>query len=83
LIFSFFFLIALFSPVGILFIESYADELPLLAWPRLLLDPIVEIEENFLLFRYFHARLVERMIGRRVGTGGSSGVGMLRNILFS
>lgn len=58
---------------GLLFIESYR-ELPLLAWPRLLLDTIVELEEQLVLFRHRHARMVERTIGRRVGTGGSSGV---------
>ena len=63
-----------------LFIESYR-ELPLLAWPRLLLDVIVEMEENLLLFRNGHARMVERVIGRRVGTGGSSGVGYLDKTL--
>lgn len=56
-----------------LFIESYR-ELPLLSWPRLLLDTVVEMEEQFVLFRHRHARMVERMIGRRVGTGGSGGV---------
>ncbi|MHA1991009.1 MAG: tryptophan 2,3-dioxygenase family protein [Candidatus Hodarchaeales archaeon] len=61
---------------GILFIESYRN-LPLLAWPRLLLDSIVELEENFILFRTRHARMVERMIGRRIGTGGSTGVDYL------
>ncbi|MFN7147142.1 MAG: tryptophan 2,3-dioxygenase family protein, partial [Myxococcota bacterium] len=58
---------------GLLFIESYRD-LPLLAWPRLLLDTVVELEEQLLLWRHRHARMVERTIGRRVGTGGSSGV---------
>ncbi|MFZ5478975.1 MAG: tryptophan 2,3-dioxygenase family protein [Myxococcota bacterium] len=58
---------------GLLFIESYR-ELPLLAWPRLLLDTTCELEEQLLLFRNRHARMVERTIGRRVGTGGSSGV---------
>jgi tryptophan 2,3-dioxygenase len=58
---------------GLLFIESYR-ELPLLAWPRLLLDTVVELEEQLILFRHRHARMVERTIGRRVGTGGSSGV---------
>jgi tryptophan 2,3-dioxygenase len=58
---------------GLLFIESYRD-LPLLAWPRLLIDTIVEMEELFVLWRSRHARMVERVIGRRVGTGGSSGV---------
>lgn len=59
-----------------LFIESYRD-LPLLAWPRLLLDAVVEMEEGMLKFRNGHARMVERVIGRRVGTGGSSGVDYL------
>ena len=61
---------------AVLFIESYRD-LPLLAWPRLLLDVIVEMEEQMVLFRSGHARMVERVIGRRVGTGGSSGVAYL------
>lgn len=58
---------------GLVFIESYRD-LPLLAWPRTLIDTVVELEELMVLFRTRHARMVERIIGRRVGTGGSSGV---------
>lgn len=61
---------------GLVFIESYRD-LPLLAWPRLLIDTIVELEEQLVLWRTHHARMVERIIGRRVGTGGSSGVDYL------
>ncbi|RMH41560.1 MAG: tryptophan 2,3-dioxygenase [Deltaproteobacteria bacterium] len=61
---------------GVLFIESYR-ELPLLAWPRLLIDSIVDLEEQLVLFRSRHARMVERIIGRRVGTGGSAGVDYL------
>jgi tryptophan 2,3-dioxygenase len=61
---------------ALLFIESYRT-LPLLAWPRLLVDTMVEFEEQMVLFRTRHARMVERIIGRRVGTGGSSGVDYL------
>ena len=61
---------------GILFIESYRD-LPLLAWPRLLLDTVVVLEERLLLWRTRHLRMVERIIGQRIGTGGSSGTGYL------
>jgi tryptophan 2,3-dioxygenase len=61
---------------ALLFIESYRD-LPLLAWPRVLVDTVVEFEEQMVLFRHRHARMVERTIGRRVGTGGSSGVDYL------
>lgn len=59
-----------------LFIESYR-ELPLLSWPRLLLDLVVEMEEQLVVWRHRHARMVERLIGRRVGTGGSEGVDYL------
>lgn len=45
---------------AVLFIESYRD-LPLLAWPRLLLDTVAELEEQLVLFRSNHARMVERM----------------------
>ena len=64
------------SRAGLLFIESY-KELPLLSWPRRLIDSLVDLEESMLLFRSHHARMVERMIGRRMGTGGSSGVDYL------
>jgi tryptophan 2,3-dioxygenase len=58
------------------FIESYR-ELPLLAWPRVILDELVAFEQAFVIFRQRHARMVERVIGRRTGTGGSSGVDYL------
>jgi tryptophan 2,3-dioxygenase len=61
---------------GLLFIEAYRT-LPLLAWPRMLVDTVVELEQLMLIWRNRHARMVERMIGRRVGTGGSSGVDYL------
>lgn len=61
---------------AIVFIESYR-ELPLLAWPREVLDGIVALEQAFLIFRQRHARMVERVIGRRTGTGGSAGVDYL------
>lgn len=61
---------------AMLFIETYR-ELPLLAWPREVLDGLVELEEQLVIFRQHHARMVERVIGRRIGTGGSSGVDYL------
>lgn len=61
---------------GLVFIESYR-ELPLLAWPREVIDSIVALEQAFTIFRQRHARMVERVIGRRTGTGGSAGVDYL------
>ena len=61
---------------ALVFIESYR-ELPLLAWPRQLLSGLIEVEQAFTIFRQRHARMVERVIGRRTGTGGSAGVDYL------
>jgi tryptophan 2,3-dioxygenase len=61
---------------ALVFIESYR-ELPLLAWPREVIDGIVSLEQAFVIFRQRHARMVERIIGRRTGTGGSAGVDYL------
>ena len=61
---------------ALLFIESYR-EADFLTWPNLLLDSVVEMEEELILWRFRHVRMVERTIGRRVGTGGSPGVAYL------
>lgn len=58
---------------ALVLIESYR-ELPLLSWPREVIDAIVALEQAFVIFRQRHARMVERVIGRRTGTGGSAGV---------
>lgn len=61
---------------ALVLIEGYR-ELPLLAWPREVVDSIVALEQAFVIFRQRHARMVERIIGRRTGTGGSAGVDYL------
>lgn len=61
---------------SLVFLESYR-ELPRLAWPREALDALVAMEQKILVWRQRHARMVERIIGRRTGTGGSSGVDYL------
>ncbi len=61
---------------AILFIEAY-HELHLLEWPHRVLTGFLNLEQAFVMFRQRHARMVERVIGRRVGTGGSSGVDYL------
>ena len=53
----------------------------MLSWPRRMIDSVVDMEEAMLLFRSHHVRMVERMIGRRMGTGGSSGVDYLDKTL--
>ncbi|MFK7741224.1 MAG: tryptophan 2,3-dioxygenase family protein [Planctomycetota bacterium] len=61
---------------AILFVDSNRD-LPLLSWPGAIIDGLIECEQAMLAFRQRHARMVERVIGRRVGTGGSDGVDYL------
>ncbi len=56
-----------------LFVTAHRH-LPLLHWPNRLLDSLLEFEELWRMWRFRHARMVERMIGLRMGTGGSSGV---------
>ncbi|MFQ5702037.1 MAG: tryptophan 2,3-dioxygenase [Acidobacteriota bacterium] len=46
-----------------------------------LCEAMIEYDENFLLWRYHHVRMVERMIGRKRGTGGSEGVSYLTTTL--
>jgi tryptophan 2,3-dioxygenase len=44
-------------------------------------EELVDVEENFQLWRFRHLKTVERIIGTKVGTGGSSGVNFLRAAL--
>lgn len=60
-----------------LLINLYRDK-PILHLPFRLLSALVEIDEGFTIWRYRHAQMVERMIGRKIGTGGSSGHDYLR-----
>jgi tryptophan 2,3-dioxygenase len=44
-------------------------------------EKLVDVEEAFQLWRFRHMKTVERTIGRKAGTGGSSGVAFLRKAL--
>jgi tryptophan 2,3-dioxygenase len=44
-------------------------------------EKLVDVEEYFQLWRFRHMKTVERIIGFRPGTGGSSGVGFLKQAL--
>jgi tryptophan 2,3-dioxygenase len=46
-----------------------------------LLEDLIEFDERFLLWRGRHIRMVERMIGQKQGTGGSSGAQYLEGTL--
>ena len=55
-----------------LFIHLYRDE-PILYAPFRYLTHLVEIDELFTAWRTRHAVMVQRMLGTRIGTGGSTG----------
>jgi tryptophan 2,3-dioxygenase len=46
-----------------------------------LLEALVDLDQQFSLWRYRHVAMVERMIGNRIGTGGSSGVKYLSSTM--
>lgn len=60
------------SMLAAIFINLYRDE-PILHLPFMFLNHLVEIDELFTEWRYRHALMVHRMIGAKIGTGGSSG----------
>lgn len=48
----------------------------------LLCESLVDFDEGLQEWRYRHVKMVERTIGNKMGTGGSDGVGYLKNTLF-
>ena len=44
-------------------------------------EKLVDVEENFVLWRFRHVKTVERIIGFKKGTGGTAGVPFLRRTL--
>lgn len=60
-----------------LFITLYRDY-PLLQLPFELLNCLLEIDELMSMWRHRHIHMVQRAIGKRVGTGGSTGAGYLK-----
>jgi tryptophan 2,3-dioxygenase len=63
-----------------LFVTLYRN-LPILHMPFELLNTLSEIDELLSNWRYRHLMMVRRMIGIRVGTGGTSGAGYLEGTL--
>lgn len=63
-----------------LFAEIYAD--PQAHWAAYeTCEELVDLEDNFQLWRFRHLKTVERIIGFKTGTGGSSGVPFLQRAL--
>jgi tryptophan 2,3-dioxygenase len=63
-----------------LFIMLYRGY-PLLEHPFQLMEVLLEIDNQMGSWRFRHINMVRRMIGSRVGTGGSTGAGYLQGAM--
>lgn len=60
------------ATIAALLISLYRDE-PILHLPFMLISKLIDMDELMTTWRYRHAQMVLRMLGRKIGTGGSSG----------
>jgi tryptophan 2,3-dioxygenase len=65
------------ATLAAIFINLYRDE-PILRMPYSFLSALQDVDETLTDWRNRHAQMVLRMIGKRVGTGGSAGHEYLR-----
>ena len=59
-------------------VDVYAEE----AEPAEVCEALVDIDEGIQEWRYRHVMMVQRIIGTKMGTGGSAGADYLRSTLF-
>lgn len=74
------FQLSLKAILAALFIQLYRDE-PLLQLPFRLLTRLMDIDEQLTHWRSSHALMVQRMLGSKIGTGGSSGHDYLKSTI--
>lgn len=60
------------ATLAALFIKLYRDK-PILQMPNAFLERLVDLEELITNWRFRHSQMVLRMLGKKIGTGGSSG----------
>lgn len=60
-----------------LFVQAYRDR-PALQTAFQMIDLLMDIDEKMTEWRYKHMLMVQRMLGRKIGTGGSSGTDYLK-----
>ncbi len=65
------------ATMSALLINLYRDE-PILHSPYRLLKNLVEFDHQIATWRFRHVQMVEKMLGQKIGTGGSSGQGYLK-----
>ncbi|MDG2264319.1 MAG: tryptophan 2,3-dioxygenase family protein [Flavobacteriales bacterium] len=65
------------ATMSALLINLYRDQ-PILHLPYQFLRSIVELDHKIATWRFRHVQMVEKMLGQKIGTGGSSGQGYLK-----
>ncbi len=65
------------ATMSALLINLYRDE-PILHLPYQFLRSLVELDHKIASWRFRHVQMVEKMLGKKIGTGGSSGQGYLK-----
>lgn len=60
------------AKLAAVFIRLFNDE-PILQAPNRLLEQLLDVDEMFTTWRYRHSIMAHRMLGSKIGTGGSSG----------
>ncbi|MBE50863.1 MAG: hypothetical protein CMP51_04145 [Flavobacteriales bacterium] len=66
------------ATMSALLINLYHEE-PILHMPYKLIQKLIEFDHKIATWRFRHMQMVEKMLGKKVGTGGSSGQGYLKN----
>ena len=65
------------ATMSALLINLYRDE-PILHLPYQFLRELIELDHKIATWRFRHMQMVEKMLGQKIGTGGSSGQGYLK-----
>ncbi|WIY06807.1 tryptophan 2,3-dioxygenase family protein [Amycolatopsis mongoliensis] len=66
------------SALQAILLDVYSDD----GGPSVVAECLVDLDEGMQEWRYRHVKMVERTIGDKTGTGGSSGATYLRTTLF-
>ncbi len=66
------------APIDDVLLAVYVDD----GGPAQVAERLVDLDEGVQEWRYRHVKMVERTIGDKAGTGGSSGAAYLRSTLF-
>ena len=65
------------ATMSALLINLYRDQ-PILHLPYQFLRSLVELDHKIASWRFRHVQMVEKILGKKIGTGGSSGQGYLK-----